>query len=60
MKARKLTRTLNLLTFEVAGMTLIKRMVWVVDNGRISHCFCPVFPPNESASQVIAWLSGSR
>jgi peroxiredoxin len=41
-------------------MTLLKRMVWVVDNGIIAHVFYPVFPPDKSAEQVIAWLQASR
>jgi peroxiredoxin len=56
----KLTRTLKLPTFEVDGMTLIKRMAWVIDDGVISHVFYPVFPPDKSAVQVIAWLQASR
>src|SRR3989440_4900901 len=56
----KLTRALKLPTFEVAGMTLIKRMAWVIDDGAISHVFYPVFPPDKSAEEVIAWLQSSR
>jgi peroxiredoxin len=56
----KLTRALKLPTFEVDGMTLIKRMAWVIDDGTISHVFYPVFPPDKSAEQVIAWLQASR
>src|SRR5471032_2495990 len=56
----KLTRALKLPTFEVDGMTLIKRMAWVIDGGTISHVFYPVFPPDKSAEQVIAWLQALR
>ena len=56
----KLTQALKLPTFEVDGMTLIKRMAWVVDGGVISHVFYPVFPPDKSAEQVIAWIQASR
>ena len=56
----KLTRVLKLPTFEVDGMTLIKRMAWVIDGGTISHVFYPVFPPDKSAEQVIAWLQALR
>jgi len=52
----RLTRALNLPTFEVAGMTLLKRMALVVDNGRITKVFYPVFPPDRSAEEVIGWL----
>jgi peroxiredoxin len=41
-------------------MTLIKRMVLVVDNGIITKVFYPVFPPDESAGTVVAWLRASR
>jgi peroxiredoxin len=52
----KLTRAMRLPTFTVDGMTLIKRMAWVIDDGVIAHVFYPVFPPDESADEVIAWL----
>jgi peroxiredoxin len=54
------TRALRLPTFEVDGMTLIKRMAWVIDNGRIAKVFYPVFPPDKSAEDVMQWLSGGR
>ena len=56
----KLAQALKLPMFEVDGMTLIKRMAWVIDDGVISHVFYPVFPPNKSAEQVIAWIQESR
>jgi len=56
----KLTRAMKLPTFEVDGMTLIKRMAWVIDNGVISHVFYPVFPPDKSAEEVVSWLQASR
>ena len=59
-KEFKLMRALNLPSFEVDGMTLIKRMAWVIDDGTISHVFYPVFPPDKSAAQVIAWIQASR
>src|ERR1700752_2470919 len=40
-----LTRALNLPTFTVDGMTLIKRMAWVIDDVVITNVFYPVFPP---------------
>jgi peroxiredoxin len=54
--ALRLTRTLKLPTFDVAGMTLLKRMAWVIDDGVITRVFYPVFPPDQSAEDVIAWL----
>ena len=56
----KLTRTLKLPTFSVDGMTLIKRMAWVIEDGIIAHVFYPVFPPDKSAETVVAWLSARR
>jgi peroxiredoxin len=51
-----LTRALNLPTFTVDGMTLMKRLTLVVTHGRIEHVFYPVFPPDKHAEEVIAWL----
>jgi peroxiredoxin len=56
----KLTRALRLPTFSAGGMTLIKRMAWVIDDGVVSHVFYPVFPPDRSAETVVAWLQASR
>jgi len=56
----RLTRALKLPTFEVAGMTLIKRMAWMIDDGVIAHVFYPVFPPDKSADEVVRWLQASR
>jgi peroxiredoxin len=55
-----LTRALNLPTFSTAGMTLLKRMAIVIDDGVISKVFYPVFPPDKNAAEVIAWLQRSR
>jgi peroxiredoxin len=52
----RLTKALRLPTFEAAGMTLIKRLTLVLQGGRIEHVFYPVFPPDESAAQTLAWL----
>jgi len=55
-----LTKTLKLPIFSVAGMTLLKRMALVVDDGAINKAFYPVFPPDKNAEEVIAWLQASR
>jgi len=52
-----LTRAMGLPTFETSGMTLLKRFTLVIDNGKVTHVFYPVFPPDKSASDVIEWLS---
>jgi peroxiredoxin len=54
---RTLTDAMCLPTFEVDGMVLLKRFTMVIDSGTITHVFYPVFPPDRSASDVIAWLS---
>ena len=55
-----LTRALKLPTFAVDGMTLIKRMAWVIDDGTIAKVFYPVFPPDKSAEEVVNWLQASK
>lgn len=50
------TRALQLPTFSVDGMTLLKRMALVIDDGVITKAFYPVFPPDKNAEEVIAWL----
>ena len=52
----KLCDELTLPTFEVDGMRLVKRLTLIVRDARIEHVFYPVFPPNESAAQVLRWL----
>ncbi len=52
----KLTRAINLPTFEIAGFILLKRMALVLDEGVILKVFYPVFPPDQNAAEVIAWL----
>jgi peroxiredoxin len=47
---------LHLPSFEVEGKRLIKRLTLVIRNGRIEHVFYPVFPPDKSAEQTLAWL----
>lgn len=56
-EALELTHALNLPTMEVAGLVMIKRLALIIDNGRITHVFYPVFPPDRSATDVLAWLN---
>ncbi len=53
-------RAIKLPTFTVAGMTLLKRMALVIDDGVIAKVFYPVFPPDKNAEEVVAWLQASR
>jgi peroxiredoxin len=55
-----LTKALKLPTFSAAGMTLLKRMALVIDDGTITKVFYPVFPPDKNAEEVIAWLQASN
>lgn len=52
----KVCHALNLPTFEIDGMQLLKRLTLIVRDGQIEYVFYPVFPPNESADQVLQWL----
>jgi peroxiredoxin len=54
-----LTRALDLPIFKTSGMTLLKRMALVIDDGRIVKVFYPVFPPDKNAADVVAWLRGA-
>jgi peroxiredoxin len=56
----ELTKAVRLPFFIADGMTLLKRMAWVIDDGRITKVFYPVFPPDKNAEEVIAWLRSSR
>ena len=55
----ELTTALRLPTFATNGMTLLKRLTLVIDNGVIEHVFYPVFPPDRNADDVIAWLKSN-
>lgn len=54
--ALHLTTALRLPTFQVHGMTLLKRLTLIIDHGTVEHVFYPVFPPDEDAAKVAAWL----
>ena len=53
-------RALNLPTFVVQGMTLIKRLTLILRDGAIAKVFYPVFPPHANAAEVISWLRNPR
>ena len=52
-----LTRALELPTLATQGVTLLKRLTLIVQDGRIEHVFYPVFPPDRNAADVAAWLA---
>ncbi|HEX5994355.1 MAG TPA: redoxin family protein [Jiangellales bacterium] len=51
-----LAHALDLPTFEAGGLTLFKRLTLIIRDDVIEHVFYPVFPPNEHAEKVLAWL----
>jgi peroxiredoxin len=55
----RLTQAMNLPTFNVGEMTLLKRLALVINKKTVEHVFYPVFPPDRNASDVAAWLSKS-
>lgn len=57
----ELVRAMRLPTFEFpvesgGPSTLVKRMCWFVDTGRIEKVWYPVFPPDRNARMVLDWL----
>jgi peroxiredoxin len=52
----RFAKALKLPTFEVEGITLLRRMTFVIKAGKIEHVFYPIFPPDRDAADVIAWL----
>jgi peroxiredoxin len=54
-----LARELRLPTFEAGGLTLYKRLTFVAREGEIEHVIYPVFPPDQNAADVLAWLAGA-
>ena len=56
-----LTNALKLPSTEVPPQpggppTLVKRMTWYCERGRIQHVWYPVFPPDQNAARVLDWL----
>jgi peroxiredoxin len=62
----RLTHAMRLPTFEFrvpndcGPTTLIKRMAWYVEEGRILNLWYPVFPPDKNAETVLTWFRESR
>jgi peroxiredoxin len=54
----ELASVLRLPTFEVEGITLLKRLTLLVRDGVIESVIYPVFPPGRSAEQALARLAG--
>ncbi|MBN1528283.1 MAG: peroxiredoxin [Thermoleophilaceae bacterium] len=53
----RLTDALRLPTFEVEGLTLLKRITLLVRDGQIATVAYPVFPPDGAAAQALELLA---
>lgn len=58
--ALKFADALGLPTFEVLGVTLLKRFTLIIDDDMMEHVFYPVFPPDRHAAEVAAWCEAHR
>jgi peroxiredoxin len=52
----RLAEALGLPSFEAGGQRYYRRLTFVAHRGRIEKVFYPVFPPQENAADVVAWL----
>jgi peroxiredoxin len=52
----RLAEELGLPTFEADGVRHYRRLTFIAQRGRIVKVFYPVFPPQDNAADVIAWL----
>jgi peroxiredoxin len=52
----RFARALDLPTFAVGDLTMIKRLTLIATDGLIEKVFYPVFPPDRAAEEVIVWL----
>jgi peroxiredoxin len=59
-EALKLKTALRLPTFHADGMELYRRLTLIVEDARIVKVFYPVFPPDRSAEETLAWLHTAR
>ncbi|WP_148862158.1 peroxiredoxin [Marinobacter fonticola] len=55
-----LANALTLPTFEFNGTHLIKRLTLIAVGGVIQKVFYPVFPPDQHAEAVVAWVRDQR
>jgi peroxiredoxin len=54
--AGALRRALDLPTFEAGPETFLKRLTFVVLDGKVEHVFFPVEDPEAHAAEVVDWL----
>ncbi|MDR6660461.1 peroxiredoxin [Tardiphaga sp. 37S4] len=55
----ELSDALSLPTMDVADQTMIKRLAMIIDDGKITHVFYPVFPPDRNAGDVLEWMKAN-
>ncbi|MGI9422044.1 MAG: peroxiredoxin [Hyphomicrobiaceae bacterium] len=48
---------MRLPTFDVNGVTLLKRVTLIIEDGLVAHTFYPVFPPDRNAQAVLDWIN---
>jgi peroxiredoxin len=53
----RLAEEFGLPTFEANGVRYYRRLTFIAREGRVARVFYPVFPPQDNAADVIAWLS---
>jgi peroxiredoxin len=58
-KQLELSDALSLPTMDVADQTMIRRLAMIIDDGKITHVFYPVFPPDRNAGDVLEWLKAN-
>lgn len=57
----RLAEELGLPTFKAEdGSRYYRRLTFVARGGRVAKVFYPVFPPQDNAADVIAWLRSTR
>ncbi len=54
-----LTRAWNLPTFSVDGRVMLRRITIFISDGIVDGLIYPVFPPDKSADDALAWLRDS-
>ncbi|MCY4101583.1 MAG: peroxiredoxin [Rhodobacteraceae bacterium] len=55
-----LTKRLQLPTFRVNDMVLIKRLTLVLNNSEVKRLFYPVFPPDQNPAEVLKFLDSTQ
>jgi peroxiredoxin len=55
-----LTKDISIPTFEIEKLILTKRTTLIIENGTILKVFYPVFPPADSANEVLKWFKANK